>query len=74
MVFITIMASVAESPVVGSSSMRRDGEVTSSMPMHSRLSSPPLMPRLDMPPTWQKGRKERKERKGERLVRRMVMK
>jgi hypothetical protein len=42
---------VGHAPLVGSSSISRLGEVTSSIPTARRLRSPPLMPRTLMPPT-----------------------
>ena len=47
----TLTPSSRRSPLVGSSSMSSDGDVTSSMPTASRLRSPPLMPRILTPPT-----------------------
>ncbi len=42
-VVMTLNASVADKPVVGSSRIKIEGLDTSSMPMHNRLRSPPLM-------------------------------
>jgi len=48
---MTVLAVLASSPVVGSSRNRIPGEVISSIPMLTRLRSPPLTPRINAVPT-----------------------
>jgi len=48
---MTVFAVLASSPVVGSSRNKMPGDVISSMPMLTRLRSPPDTPRMNAVPT-----------------------